>query len=217
MKLNYDKKSNDPTYFIQMGFRNGKKTSTRNVMRIGKHSELLAIDPDPLAYAKRKVLEANEAQKNNKVNMSFEIDFDEKLTATSDIASKSNLLNTGYIILQKVYHDLAIADFFKAIQTSHKATFPCNDINRFLTYARILDPESKLGTFDKLDTYYEQPSFEYQHILRFMDILEKNYDGYIEHLFKNSGNIVSRDTSVCYFDFTNYYFEIETEDPDYID
>ena len=56
MKLNYDKKSKDPTYFIQVGFRNGKKTSTRNVTRIGKHSELLVIDPDPLAYAKRKVI-----------------------------------------------------------------------------------------------------------------------------------------------------------------
>jgi len=217
MKLNYDKKSKDPTYFIQVGFRNGNKTSTKNVMRIGKHSELLAIDPDPLAYAKRKVAEANEAQKHNKLSMSFEIDFNEKLTATNDIASKSNLLNIGYMILQKVYHDLTIADFFKDIHTSHKATFSCNDINRFLTYARILEPESKLGTFDKLDTYYEQPSFEYQHILRFMDILEKNYDGYIEHLFKNSGNIIPRDTSVCYFDCTNYYFEIETEDPDYID
>ena len=48
MKLNYDKKSKDPTYFIQQGFRNGKKTSTRNVKRIGKHSELLAITDDPL-------------------------------------------------------------------------------------------------------------------------------------------------------------------------
>ena len=217
LKLYYDKKSKDPTYYIQAGFRNGKKTSTRNVAKIGKYSELLAIDPDPLAYAKRQVLRANEAQKNNKVSMSLEIDFEEKLLATDDVASRSNLLNTGYYILQKIYHDLAVADFFKAIQSSHKATFSCNDINRFLTYARILAPESKLGTFDKLDTYYEQPSFEYQHILRFMDILEKNYDGYIEHLFKNSGNIVPRDTSVCYFDCTNYYFETESEDPDYID
>jgi transposase len=217
MKLNYDKKSKNPTYFIQVGFRNGGKTSTRNIAKIGKHSELLAIDPDPLAYAKRKVAEANETQKNNKINMNFEIDFEEKLSATNDIASKSNLLNTGYIILQKIYHDLAISDFFKAIRTSHKATFSCNDINRFLTYARILDPESKLGTFDKLDTYYEQPSFGYQHILRFMDILEKNYDAYIEHLYKYSENVLPRDKSVCYFDCTNYYFEIESEDPDNID
>ena len=50
MKLNYDRKSKDPTYFIQIGFRNGKKTSTRNVARIGKHSELLARGiADPLS------------------------------------------------------------------------------------------------------------------------------------------------------------------------
>ena len=39
MKLYYDRKSKDPTYFIQQGYRIGKKTSTRNVKRIGKHSE----------------------------------------------------------------------------------------------------------------------------------------------------------------------------------
>ena len=70
MKLNYDRKSKDPTYFIQMGFRNGKKTSTRNVARIGKHSELLAQGiSDPLAYAKEKVAEANKELKDGKVSM----------------------------------------------------------------------------------------------------------------------------------------------------
>ena len=29
MKLNYDRKSKNPTYFIQMGIRNGKKTTTK--------------------------------------------------------------------------------------------------------------------------------------------------------------------------------------------
>ena len=51
MKLWYDKKSKDPTYFIQRGIRNGKKTTTKNVVRIGKHSELLKTTADPLAYA----------------------------------------------------------------------------------------------------------------------------------------------------------------------
>ena len=55
MKLWYDYKSKDPTYFIQKGIRNGKKVTTKNVMRIGKHSELLAITDDPLAYAKEQV------------------------------------------------------------------------------------------------------------------------------------------------------------------
>jgi transposase len=217
LKLYYDRKSKDPVYFIQMGFRNGKKTSTRNVKRIGKHSELLSVEPDPLSYAKRQVQKYNEEYQSGKINMSFEIDFDAKLSFANDIASKSNLLNIGYFVLQKVYQGLKVADYFNVIQHGCKVTFPCNDINRFLTFARILEPESKLGTFDKLDTYYERPSFDYQHILRFMDILAENYDSYLEHLFTNSENVVHRDTSVCYFDCTNYYFEIEDEDSDYID
>ena len=56
-------------YFIQHGFRNGKKTSTRNVARIGKHSELLAITDDPLAYAKEQVAKYNEEWKNSKVTI----------------------------------------------------------------------------------------------------------------------------------------------------
>lgn len=217
MKLNYDRKSKDPTYFIQMGIRNGKKTTTKNVKRIGKHSELLAITSDPLAYARKQVEEFNEEYKEGKIDMSFKVDITEKLTATGDTASKSAVLNVGYFILQKIYHDLKLKNFFDEIEEGSKITFDSNVINRFLTFARILDPKSKLGTFDRLDTYYEQPSFEYQHILRFMDLLEENYDDYLEHLFQNSRNIVKRNTSVCYFDCTNYYFETEDEDDEYID
>jgi len=217
MKLYYDKKSPNPTYFIQQGIRNGKKTTTRNVKRIGRHMELLAITPDPLAYARKQVEEFNREYNEGKIDLSMNFDFNEKLTATGDIASKSANLNVGYFVLQHIYHGLKLKDFFSEAQGKTKAVFDCDTINRFLTFARVLNPASKLDTFEKLDTYYEQPSFDYQHILRFMDILEKNYDGYLEHLFQSSGNIIKRDTSVCYFDCTNYYFEIEQEDDEYID
>ena len=217
MKLYYDKKSKDPTYFIQMGIRNGKKTTTKNVKRIGKHSELLAITSDPLAYAKKQVEEFNKEYKEGKIDMSFKVDLNEKLTATGDTASKSAVFNVGYFILQRIYHDLRIKDFFRETQDRLKITFDCNTINRFLSFARILEPRSKLGTFDRLDSYYERPSFDYQHILRFMDLLEDNYESYLEHLFLNSGNVVKRNTAVCYFDCTNYYFESEDEDDEYVD
>ena len=74
MKLNYDRKSKNPTYFIQMGIRNGKKTTTKNVKRIGKHSELLAITSDPLAYARKQVEEYNKEYKEGKIEMSFKVD-----------------------------------------------------------------------------------------------------------------------------------------------
>lgn len=217
MKLNYDRNSKNPTYFIQHGIRNGPKTTTKNIKRIGRHLDLLAITDDPLAYAKEQVALFNKEFSEGKIEIGLNVDFNEKLTATTNISSKSTSLNVGYFVLQKIYQDLNIKQFIQGIQENTKTTFDGDDVNRFVTFARILDPRSKLGTFNRLQEFYEQPNFDYQHILRFMDVLEDNYDEYLEHLFINSENVVKRDTTVCYLDFTNYYFEIEQEDEDYID
>lgn len=217
MKLYFDKRAKDPIYYVQFGFRNGKKATTKNIHRIGKHSELLLYHDDPLKYAKEVVAKFTDDFNNQKIEMTYTIDFSEKLQPTQDIYSKDDSLNVGYFILQKLYQDLHLSDFFNQITSNRKMTFDCNQINRFLTYARILDPDSKLGTYDHLDSYYERPDFDYQHILRYMDVLVEHYDHYLEHLFKYSNHIVKRDTSVCYYDCTNFYFEIESEDIDYID
>ena len=218
MKLWYDYKSKDPTYFIQQGIRNGKKVTTKNVKRIGKHSELLAITDDPLAYAKEQVRLFNQEYKEGKAEIQFKIDFDEKLIASGEIASRSKMKNIGYFVLQKIYQDLHLKEFFDSVLAARKVTFPCNDINRFLTYGRVLDPRSKWGTYDKIDTYFGMESnFDYHHVLRHLDVLAENFDAYMEHLFVNSKNVVKRNTSVCYFDCTNYFFECEHEDDVYID
>ena len=102
MKLNYDKKSKDPTYFIQKGYRNGKKTTTKNIARIGKHSELLKITDDPLAYAKEQVAKYNEEEKkNNKVSLEVTIDFNEKIKEDAKLIESfewilSKLRDLGY-------------------------------------------------------------------------------------------------------------------------
>lgn len=218
MKLNYDKKSKDPTYFVQKGYRVGKKVTTKNVFRIGKHSELLKITDNPLEYAKGVVAEYNEKEKNdNRITMEVNINFSERLKLTDDLVSKSLRKNIGYFYLQAVYQQLGIRDFLKNACEKKKITYDPDEVMRFLTYARILEPDSKLGTYDHLDRYYEEPSFGYEHILRTMDILTENYGGYLKSLYRNSLSIVKRNTSVCYYDCTNYYFETESQDPDYVD
>lgn len=218
MKLWYDRKSKDPTYFIQKGYRNGKKTTTKNIARIGKHSELLKITDDPLAYAKEQVLRYNEEEKkNNKISLEVKINFAEKIKASDDLVSSTTNLNIGYLFLQQIYHDLEIGAFFKKITQSLKITFDPNTVNCFLTLAKILEPDSKLGTFKHLARFYEQPAFDYVHILRTMDILKEHYDEYITHLYEKSSSIVKRNTAVCFYDCTNYYFEIESPDDDYVD
>jgi len=218
MKLNYDRKSKDPTYFIQQGVRNGKKVTTKNIARIGKHSELLKITDDPLAYAKEQVAKYNEeAKKNNKVDMDLHIDFSKKIIATNADVSASTLKNIGYLYLQKLYNQLEIDEFFNNITKDRKITFNPDLVNRFMTYSRILDPDSKLGSFEKLNTFYEEPEFDYQHIMRTMDLMYEHFNEYIEYLFNASRKIHKRNTAVCYYDCTNFYCEAETQDQDYVD
>lgn len=218
MKLWYNRTSKDPTYFVQKGYRVGKKVTTKNIFRIGKHSELLKITEDPLEYAKTVVAEYNEKEKNdNRITMEVDINFSERLKMTDDTVSKSLRRNIGYFYLQAVYQKLGIRDFLKKVCVDRKITYDPDEVMRFLTYARILEPDSKLGTYDHLDRYYEEPSFGYEHILRTMDILAENYDGYLKSLYQNSLSVVKRNTGVCYYDCTNYYFETESQDPDYVD
>lgn len=217
MKLYYDKRLKDPTYYIQQGFRNGKKTTTKNIKRLGKHSELLLITDNPLEYAKNEVKKMNEEYRSGKSEFIVTMDFNERIPSTDSPCSNSTSLNIGYLYLKDVYAKLNLSDFFKSVSSDRKITYDCNKICQFLTYARILDPASKYGTYDKLDTYYEKPQIEYQHMIRFLDILDRNSDQYLKHLFDNSENIVKRDTSVMYYDCTNYFFETEKPDEEIVD
>lgn len=218
MKIWYDRKSKDPSYFVQQGIRNGKKVTTKNIFKIGKHSELLAQGhQDPLAYAKEVVEEYNKKMKSEKVDLEITIDFNKKLIPSDNVSSKSSLLNIGYFFLQDIYSKLNLKDFIKNITKDKKITYNLNDITRFLTFDRILNPRSKLAAVNNLDFFYEKPSFSHQNVLRGMDILADHYDSYLQHLFENSNTIVKRDTSICYYDCTNYYFEIETADEPYYD
>lgn len=217
MKLYYDKRLKDPTYYIQQGFRNGKKTTTKNIKRLGKHSELLLITDNPLEYAKNEVKKMNEEYRSGRSEFIVTMDFNERIPSTDSPCSNSTSLNIGYLYLKDIYAKLNLSDFFKSVSSDRKITYDCNKICQFLTYARILDPASKYGTYDKLDTYYEKPQVEYQHMIRFLDILDRNSDQYLKHLFDNSESIVKRDTSVMYYDCTNYFFESEKPDEEIVD
>ena len=217
MKLNYDRKSKDPTYFIQVGIRNGKKVTTKNVERIGKHSELLKITDDPLEYARQKVKEYNDNLKNSRVEYNITIHFDDKVINRGNIVSRSTCRNIGYLYLKEIYSSLNLSGFFEKVCSDRRIAFHPDMINMVLAFSRILDPGSKLHTLKNLSRFYGDFDFSHQDILRFMDILEENYDEYLSHLFESSNKVIKRNTSVCYFDCTNFYFEKETEDEDVYD
>ena len=217
MKLFYNKNAKDPTYYAQQGIRNGKKTTTRNVKNFGKHSELLKITDDPLAYVKDEIRRMNEEYRVGRIEYDLKADFNERVEHTDDEASASKDLNIGYFYLQEIIQHLKLKDFFSDITAGRKIKFDCYTILRFLAYARILNPGSKYSTWEHLENYYENPDFDYQHILRCMDVLYDNYEDYLRWVYEKSNSVVKRDTSILYYDCTNFYFECEKEDDVVID
>lgn len=113
MKLYYDKRLSDPTYYAQVGIRNGKKVSSKNIKNFGKHSELLKTTDDPLAYVKEEIRKMNEEYRVGKVSYTITADFNERVKYSDESASSSNWLNIGYFFLQDFMSKLKLADFFK--------------------------------------------------------------------------------------------------------
>ena len=221
MKLVYNKKAEDPFFYIQKTVRNGSKTRSVTVKRLGRYSELAGLYDDPLAYAREELRKCNEEERKRKeanlVGIDREIDLEEEIDSTGTPDNEDEIVNIGYMFPSYVYSQLELGTFFDRISRTRRMEYDCNLINRFLTVSRILNPASKLATVRQLGGYYENPDISYHDCQRFLTVLAGHYDEYIDWLYRKSGNIVQRDTSVCYYDCTNYYFETEYPDEEYVD
>ena len=126
--------------------------------------------------------------------------------------NKQRLFNGGYLFLQDIYYDLKINNICKNITDKYQFKYDLNDILSKLIYSRIIYPSSKLKTLELSKNFIEQPNFEYQHILRGLEVIAKESDFIQSELYKNSLKYSKRNDKVLFYDCTNYYFEIEDDD-----
>ena len=120
--------------------------------------------------------------------------------------------NVGYLFLEKLYYQLKLNDVCNKIQDKYKFQFDLNEILSYLIYARIIYPSSKLETFKQCQNFIRQPKFKLHDEYRALTYIAENMDFIQEQLFNNSKNIIKRNSSVIYYDCTNYFFDIDNED-----
>lgn len=206
MRLYVKKQSNETYYYITKSVRNGSKVNTVCVKNLGKHSDLLKIHENPNDYA-QKVLEKMKLDEKEEKEMFISKISTAELESYKKRVSSNLSYNVGHLYLNKLYDKLNLDDFFKDITSKSNIEYDVNDIFRFLCVSRILDPNSKLKTHKLVSEYYGQKNINLQNIYKSMDILYKNIDSIQETLYKNSKNIIPRDTEVLYYDCTNFFFE----------
>jgi len=120
--------------------------------------------------------------------------------------------NVGYLFLKDIYYSLNLDKMCGEIQDKYKFEFDLNCILECLIYSRILWPSSKLSTYKQSNKFVEKISFEYQHIIRSLDYLSKEFDFIQKFLFDNSNKIMDRNYKVIYYDCTNFFFYTEEND-----
>lgn len=78
---------------------------------------------------------------------------------------------------------------------------------------RLLCPCSKLSSFGLGKKRVRKMTCALEDIYRALSLLSAHIDEIQATVWENSKKIVRRDTRVVYYDCTNYYFEIEDNDP----
>lgn len=209
MRVKKSVSKNTINYAIIKDIMVGNKRTSTIVENLGNHETLLKLHPDiePMEWAKLRAKELTELEKEE--NREFLV----HLSQTKQIKKNANSeFHAGYLFFQKLYHQLDFPKMIKAIEKKHHFSFPLNDILSRLIYGRILSPSSKRSTIEFSKTLLEPKEFELQHFYRALEVIAKESDFIQEWLYKESKNVIERQTDILYYDCTNFYFEIESED-----
>lgn len=209
MYLSSSKPVEGKILYIVKGFRDdsGKATS-KNVRRLGTLSEIREREgvADAWSWAKSQVELANCAERENrrKVTVSFSPD---------RVIDKDKLrsFNIGYLALNKLYYELGIDKICSGVTRRSKFTFDLNEIMRQLVLCRIMWPASKLATWELATTLALVKPVNLHHIYRALIAIERNLDYIQSRLFHYSKDLLKRNTSIIYYDCTNFFFESEVE------
>lgn len=125
--------------------------------------------------------------------------------------------NIGYFFLNKIYNDLGIEILLNRFKSDSKIEYDLNGITKLLVFDRILHPSSKKKAFENRDDYLFPITTcdNLDQVYRALDVLDEKAKAIqmrINTKIKHSS--IGRDTSLTYYDVTNYYFETMYGDDD---
>lgn len=194
--------------FVQ-GYRDEDgKVKQKTIQKIGYLDDLKQKYDDPIRHFKNIA-----KQKSNSEVKEYTI----KNLNTKTIDDNSHQKNLGYVIFKKVYNELDITSVLNNKQSVSNIKYSLNDVMKLLVFSRILYPASKNETYNKKDIFFEKFDFSLKDLYRSLDCFESLKDDIVKAIWDNTKDSYNRNTSISYYDTTNYYFEISYNDKDLID
>jgi transposase len=183
-----------------------KKPRTKQIQAVGYLDVLEKQYTDPIAHFKEVARQMTEDENAGKTAI-LKLSMDEELQKNTDSRK-----NYGYAAIIKVYHDLLLHEHFASKSRYQKFKFNTNSIMLLLVISRILSPGSKKKAFDERKRYFERFAFEEHDIYRALSHFARITESTQQYIHEQIAKKYRRDTSVVYFDTTNFYFEIDEQD-----
>jgi len=110
-------------------------------------------------------------------------------------------------VYRKIWNMFGCDEMFKKIIASRKIEFDFFSTLFLMLLDRLIDPKSKLKSYEEQDRYYGIKRNELQHLYRALDLLSDNKEKIEKELFCKNVNIFNMKVDVVLYDVTTLYFE----------
>jgi transposase len=177
------------------------KPKHRHLKCYGKLEELQTQDPDILAKLRA---EARGMASTNAQSIAL------NLNIANDQGSAD--LNYGYFFLEAIFRSLKLPEAIRRLNDDAARTSRWTDALQLLTYARIVQPDSKAATHAGQAQFFNPFHLSLDDVYSSLDWLAEHKEKLELHLHKEVCRQYGRDQSLVFYDVTNYYFETERED-----
>lgn len=215
MHLSPAKPQEGKIYYIAKSFRNERGISTKkNMFRLGTLDEIRRREgvSDAWQWAQEELARRNEEERIGRQKLKIELSPSKRIN-TGECVKYSG----GDLVLIPFYNALGLPQICREIQTDTRTEYSLNEILESLVVSRILYPCSKKGAYELNKKRIRPTSFGLEDIYRALSLLSSHIDDIQARVWSNSQKITDRNTRIIYYDCTNYYFEIEDNDKDFVD
>ena len=215
MHLSPAKPQEGKIYYIAKSFRNERGISTKkNMFRLGTLDEIRRREgvSDAWQWAQEELARRNEEERIGRQKLKIELSPSKRIN-TGECVKYSG----GDLMLIPFYNALGLPQICREIQTDTRTEYSLNEILESLVVSRILYPCSKKGAYELNKKRIRPTSFGLEDIYRALSLLSSHIDDIQARVWSNSQKITDRNTRIIYYDCTNYYFEIEDNDKDFVD
>ena len=187
--------------------KNSKNIRSKTIQSLGYLDELEKEYDDPIAHFTAIAKKMDNERKQDNAAYTFSINKQDVLPVGTD-----NVKNFGYAAFSSIYHDLGIHSFFKNRQRHTKDGFDANVIMQMLVYSRLLYPASKKSSFESRNRFFEKTDYSLDDVYRCLTLFNNQKENLQLWLNDKIKELYQRDTSLIYYDVTNYYFETDKTD-----